>query len=58
MPDLGFIEFEFQTVKYEHVSSLTFALVFRFQVFSSLSLAEFELCGLKLVEFSNFEYIV
>ena len=54
---------EFQTVEFEHVSSLTFARVFRvlarvirvFQVFSSSSLAEFEFWGLKLIEFSSFE---
>ena len=54
---------EFQTVEFEHVSSSTFARVFRvlarvirvFQVVSSSSLAKFEFMGLKLIEFSSFE---
>ena len=54
---------EFQTVEFEHKSSLSFARVFRvlnqvirgFQVFSSSSLAEFEFWELKLVKYSGFE---
>ena len=54
---------EFQTVKFEHVLSSTFAWVFRvlarairvFQVFLSSSLVEFKFWGIKLFEFSSFQ---
>ena len=54
---------EFQTVEFEHVTSSTFAQVFRvlaqvirvFQVFASLSLAKFEILGLKLVEYLSYK---
>ena len=57
---------EFQTVEFQHVSSLTFAQVFWvlagviqvFQVFLSSSLAEFEFWESKLIEFLSFELLV
>ena len=54
-----------QTVEFEHVSSSTFAQVFRvlaqvirvFQVLSSSSSTEFVFLGLKLVEYSSFKWL-
>ena len=59
---LSILEFEFQTVKFQHVSSSNFAQVFWFlarviqvfQVFLRSSIAEFEFWGLKLIEYSGF----